>query len=303
MSQFLEIVYQRCVLGEGPHWDAARQQLFFVDIVAQNFLKFNPATRRTTKVDLDKQIGFAVPVEGSPEKFIVGQGRDITLLEWDGESQNPTSTRVLHTVDAQYPGNRLNDGKCDTQGRLWAGTMVENGEPENSGSLYELDLNGSVQKLFGGVGTSNGLAWNSTDTMMYYNDTNTRKVDRFAFNSENGTISGRTTVFDLAAAGLRGSPDGMTIDANGNLWVCLWDGYKVIQVDPNVGRVIGEINMPVKDITSAAFGGPNLNELYVTCASFHEEPNAGSLWRVTNLGGNIRGRAGGNSYKGLIPNN
>jgi len=300
MSIFIETVYQGPMqLGEGPHWDADRQQLYFVDIVGRRFHRFNPATGVTTFVNLADSIGFGVPVEGNPRKFIVAQGRNFAILDWDGNSTNPTSVDVVALTDIEYPGNRINDAKCDRRGRLWGGTIVENGEPQNSGSFYRLDLESNLTRQFGGVSVSNGIAWNAAGNVMYYIDTDTRKVDRFDFNEENGTIANRQTLFDLANTSLQGSPDGMTIDAEGNLWVALWGGSKIIQVNGVTGQLLREVTLPTTDITSAAWGGPNLDQLYVTSAGFNNEARRGSVFRLTNTG--TRGIEGGSNYRGRIP--
>jgi gluconolactonase len=168
------------------------------------------------------------------------------------------------------------------------------------GSLYKINK-GSITTMTGGISTGNGLAWNSNNTLMYYIDTNTRKVDVFDYNNGAGSISNRRTVYDFNTTGEAGSPDGMTIDASGNLWVGCWGGNQLIHVDTTTGRKARSVPLPTSNITSAAFGGPNLDILYVTSArsglsetDLLNQPAAGSLFQITNLG--VRGQSGGNAY-------
>jgi len=252
------------------------------------------------KVNIDNLGGISLvaPVEGEPDQYVVSTVRDLRLMEWDGHSNEPTSLTTILSVEPNLPGNRFNDGKCDSMGRLWAGTMVESGTA-GSGNLYKIDK-GNATNVQANINTSNGIAWNSANTLMYYIDTPTRKVDVFDYNHNAGTIFNRRTVYDFNSTGEAGSPDGMTIDTNGNLFVGCWGGNQMIHINPTTGQKIRSIPFPTANITSAAFGGPNLDILYVTSASIglseidlQGQPAAGALFQITNLG--VRG-SGGNSY-------
>jgi len=221
----------------------------------------------------------------------------LQMMDWDGRSTEPTSLTNMFSVEPDRPANRFNDGKCDANGRLWAGTMNDNDPVAN---LYR--VTNTIQQVQTGIGISNGIAWNRTNTLMYYIDTPTGKVDVFDFNNSEGQISNRRTVYDFSRVGERGSPDGMNIDANGNLWVACWGGTQIIQVDANTGQKMRSIDMPAQNITSIAFGGPNLDVMYVTSASDGlsdvqkaQQPAAGSLFQITNVG--ARGMSGGNNFR------
>lgn len=133
----------------------------------------------------EERVTLVVPVEGQDNTYVIGVGRTLQLMEWDGKSTTPTSLSSFLSVEPDRPGNRFNDGKCDSRGRLWAGTMNDN---DRSASLYRVTSN-SVSTALTGVGISNGIAWNSNSTLMYYIDTPTGKVDVFDYDLEQGTIS------------------------------------------------------------------------------------------------------------------
>lgn len=172
-------------LGEGPHWNATKQELLYVDISGQAVHRYVPGTGEHTQVRIDQErVTLVVPVEGQDNKYVVGVGRTLQLMEWDGKTTTPTSLSGMFSVEPNNPGNRFNDGKCDARGRLWAGTMNDN---DFSANFYRVDTN-SIQTVQTNVGISNGIAWNRDSTLMYYIDTPTNKVDVFDFNLEQGTI-------------------------------------------------------------------------------------------------------------------
>ncbi|CAL8113459.1 unnamed protein product [Orchesella dallaii] len=283
-------------LSEGPHWNADKQELYYVDITGQFVNRYVPATGERTRARIDQgEVSMVMPVQGQENRYVIGVGKTLQLMEWDGRSTTPTSLTTMFTVEPDNPGISFNDGKCDTKGRLWAGTF----SAQPIASLYR--VTNTIQQVVSNVGTSNGIAWNKANTLMYYIDTPTRKVDVFDFNDEEGTISNRRTVFDFNTSGESGSPDGMNIDSDDNLWVACWGGSQIIHVDPTVGRKIGSVSLPTSNITSIAFGGPNLDVMYVTSASDGlsdaqklEQPAAGSLFQITNTG--VRGQGGGNNF-------
>jgi len=191
--------------------------------------------------------------------------------------------KMLEPVE-DIASNRFNDGKCDPQGRFWAGTMAISLD-NNCGSLYRMNFNGSVEKVLNPVSISNGLVWSLDHKWMYYIDTPTRTVEAFHYEPITGHIKhSHTAVTFLEGEGL---PDGMTQDADGNLWICHWNGGRVSRWNPLTGKKLFEVMMPAARVTSCAFGGENLDELYVTTArkelserDLREQPNAGGLFRV-----------------------
>jgi sugar lactone lactonase YvrE len=182
-----------------------------------------------------------------------------------------TRARV-HIEDPEYhlPENRFNDGKCDPAGRFWAGTMAIS-EAEDQGSLYCLDTTLTVTCKVAGVSVSNGLAWSLDGKTMYYVDSPDRRVVAYDYDGATGGIDHVRTVYEVPEGG--GFPDGMTIDTDGCLWVALWDGGRVLRIDPRTGRSLDAIEMPVSRPTSCAFGGAHLDELYITSASINLSPD------------------------------
>jgi sugar lactone lactonase YvrE len=190
--------------------------------------------------------------------------------------------RRITSVAEAGPALRFNEGKCDTSGRFWAGTMAYDETP-GAGALYRLDPDGRASLMLIGVTISNGLAWSLDGRTMYYIDSPTRRIDAFSFTPETGEISDRRPVITIP--GELGVPDGMTIDAEGGLWVALWGGAAVHRYLD--GRLAEVIRLPVSQPTSCAFGGSDLDELYVTSAreglSFEQreaQQLAGAVFRV-----------------------
>ncbi|CAK9818087.1 rgn [Anthophora quadrimaculata] len=284
-------------LGEGPHWDHVTQKLYFVDIVGQKIYRFDPVTRAVTSVFIENgPVGFVIPIEGSTSKLVAGAGLDFLLLSWDGEKNLEKCTpRTLVTADSNPAETRWNDAKVDSFGRLWCGTMSFERDgifPPNMGSLYSIDNNLELKKQISPVTLSNGLTWNNKNDTFYYIDSLTYQVAAFDYNSETGTISNKRTIFDLQKNNIPGIPDGMTIDTDGNLWVALYAGNGVLQINPETGEQLRFVKINgAKNITSVAFGGPKLDTLYVTSASIQlneselkEQPYAGYLFAIKGLG-------------------
>jgi sugar lactone lactonase YvrE len=317
MSQYKVDVepVKKVYLGEGPHWDAKNQQLYFVDILDKAIHRYVPSTGQDFKVVIEEKgeghdsVSLVVPVENQPNKFVIGLGRSLRSIEWDGVSSKIDSMKTLHVVDDGNLGGRFNDGKCDSSGRLWAGTMGYEPVPgdldEKKGLLYKLDSNGQLTKHVDKIDIANGLAWSPDNSIFYYIDTFTYRVDAFDYDASAGTISNRRPAFDLKANNITGVPDGMCIDATGNLWVCVFAGQRILHVDPKVGKMIDYIEFPAVNITSCAFGGPNLDILYATSAKHGRtpeqlavEPEAGSLFSIKNTG--AKGLSAGVSFAGNV---
>jgi len=190
-------------------------------------------------------------------------------------------------IENHLPNNRFNDGKCDPQGRFWAGTMSLNEEP-NAGSLYAFE-NNIVQKKIENVTISNGLAWSIDHKTMYYIDTPTFEVVAYKFEKKTGCISDRQVALKIPIED--GFPDGMTIDDEGMLWIAHWDGWQVTRWNPNTGKKLLCIKLPASKITSCTFGGKDLTDLFITSAyvglsvdELKAQPLAGSLFVIRNCG-------------------
>ena len=266
----------KVLLGEGPWWNARTEQLYWVDIEGNAFHVFDSATGNDRKIDVGQMIGCCVGRKSGGVVLALQNG--FYGLNLETEKLTP-----LADPEAHLPENRFNDGKCDSRGRLWAGTTrVRHDEP--AGFLYRLDADLTVNRKLDDVWISNGLAWSRDDRTMYYIDSPTSEVVAFDFNASTGEIANERLVIEIPEGG--GSPDGMTIDEEGMLWVALWDGWRVIRVNPERGEIIDEVRLPVARPTSCVFGGANLDELYITTASTRmpaeelaKQPLAGGIFR------------------------
>lgn len=240
--------------GEGPVWDHRSQSLYWVDIDAARIYSYEPSTGRERTIHTGQSVGAVVPAHNGMLYAAMREGF-FRIDPLRGE------VRALIDPEAGKPDNRFNDGKCDSGGRFWAGTMACDGKPE-AGGLYRLDSEESVHTILDKVTISNGLGWSPDGTTMYYIDTPTRRIDAFDYNQENGAIFNRRPVVFIPAE--HGFPDGMCVDAEGNLWVAHWGGFQVSHWNPYTGQQIGSIAVPVERVTSCCFGGEALDQLYIT---------------------------------------
>ena len=245
----------RARLGEGPVWDDRRQVLHWVDIYNRRVHTFDPATGQ------DDFIEVAALVSGL---FIV-DGRHLVLAQENGLSTldlETAQTTPLVSIEADQPDNRLNDVRCDHQGRLWVGTMNNHDQP--AANLYRYDLDGSLHVIETGLSISNGLGWSPDQKTFYLTDSPRQVIYAYNFDVASGQVSNRHSHVDLTHESFY--PDGLTIDAEGCLWVAMWNGWCVIRFDPQ-GQEMMRVPLPVPLVTSCTFGGPSLTDLFITTAS------------------------------------
>jgi len=271
----------RSVLGEGPVWHAEKQVLYWVDIKGNKLHVFNPATKQNRTISTPKFIGCVAPRKSGG--LIAGLFDGFYTLDFDKENWE------LIADPEKNPENRFNDGKVDPRGRLFAGTMEDLQTKPAQGNMWRLDTNSKTPvKVFDGVGISNGLAWSSDHKTFYYVDTPLQRIDAFDYDIETGNLSNRRTVIKLQESGLDGYPDGMCIDAEDCLWLAHWEGSKVTRWNPKTAQLLRTVQLPVSKVTCPAFGGPNLDQLYITTASIRsdtvKEPLAGALFVLRNPG-------------------
>ncbi|HET7316322.1 MAG TPA: SMP-30/gluconolactonase/LRE family protein [Sphingomicrobium sp.] len=262
----------RANVGEAPVWVASEQALYWVDNKG----------KRVFRLGGDGGVReFATPFEVcclAPKRsggFIAGTDRGLAVI--DAEARN---FDVVANPEPDLPHNRFNDGKTDAHGRFWSGTM-DNREQELTGSLYRVDSDLSCTKMDSGYRVTNGPAFDPNRGRMYHTDSAAKTI--FAFDlSESGELS-RRRVFARFCDG-DGSPDGMTVDCDGYIWVCFWDGWCLRRLSPD-GEVVRKIDMPVQRPTSCTFGGLGFDRLYITSArrgidekALEMQPCAGGLF-------------------------
>lgn len=265
-------------LGEGPVWDDRSQQLYFVDITRHRVHIFGPSTGAHSSFDVGRPVGAVVLREDGGLVLAAHDG--FFLAEADGGG-----LEAFGTFRSDGATARFNDGKVSPAGRFYAGTMDWE-ESRPFGSLYMLEPDGSVSVVLEGVTISNGLAWSPDGGTLYYIDSPCHTVDAFRFDPEAGTVSDRRVIAEIPDA----SPDGMAIDAEGCLWVACWGGSRVERIDPADGRRLATVRLPTSHVSSVAFGGRDMDDIYITTARHHlssaqlaSEPHAGDLF-VTNAG-------------------
>ncbi|XP_065365391.1 uncharacterized protein LOC135958414 [Calliphora vicina] len=283
-------------MGEGPHWDVASQNLYYVDINAGKILRYSYNENKVykAKVEGEEYASFIIPVEGTTDQFAVGCGRRVLIVRWDGISKMAKAISTLFEVqmdDARHEGNRLNDGKCDSLGRLFAGTMRHVGDlyEHRWGELYKYEKGGKVELIKSDVGISNGLTWNDKIKKFYFADTADFEVKEYDYDVATGkiNINKPKVVLDFRKNSTNDYllPDGLTIDTQGNVYVATFNGSSVYTINPSTGKILLQIKLPCLHVTSVAFGGPNLDILFVTTANEDDlPPPSGSVFKVTGLG-------------------
>ena len=266
--------------GEGPIW--WNDHLLYVDIEGKKLIRLDAETEEETVWNIGERIGTIVPTEGSD---LIYAG-DTGFVRF-----NPSTGKKTNLGDPEATlrkTNRFNDGKCDPAGRFWAGTisLVKN---TGTANLYCLDTNGSIGLKIPDLTNSNGICWSADARTMYHIDTPTQTIRAFDFDLSSGDISNPRIVIDSAAKGYASSPDGMTIDSNGNLWVAFCHGACVICFDPIKDKEVRRIDLPCFETTACAFGGANLDRLFVTTGvkpNLHEH-DAGKVCVIDGL--NVKG--------------
>lgn len=266
----------QAALGESPVWDADNQILHLVDIIGKRIHQLDPATGDLTTIDVDGMPGAIALRRGGG--YIAGIGLDFATIEPDG-----TTTRLARAT----AGDRVNDGKCDARGRFIAGTM-DGSERLGAAALYQLLPDGALERLLPDVALSNGLDWNLAGDRLYYIDTTTRRVDVLEYDVDTGRVGERQTFADLKDAA--GRPDGLTVDAEGGVWVAVARAGMLHRYEPD-GRLDTVVQLPTRMVTSCAFGGSDLRDLFVTSsrallpeAERANDPVAGAVFVLQGLG-------------------
>jgi sugar lactone lactonase YvrE len=259
-------------IGEGPLWHPDEQALYWVDIEGQGIHRLDPASGAHVRWPTD------LPVTA----LGIREAGGFVVATRDGFAfwTPPGALTFIADPESDRPAARFNDGAVDRAGRFWAGTM----SPTPTSSLYRLDPDGTVHTMETGITTANGLGWSPDNRTMYFTDSPAQVIYAYDFDLATSAISNRRPF--VATSGEWGFPDGLAVDAEGYVWSARWDGGKVTRYDPT-GRAVQELHLPVKHITSCAFGGPDLADLYITSAwsplddaGRAAQPQAGDLFRA-----------------------
>jgi len=246
----------QCYLGEGPLWHAERKSCFWVDIERKEFYEFKWVERTVQRRSLDYRVSLIV--QDDHDQLVLGLEGGIARYNLESE----TLTWLID-IEKNEPNHRCNDGKVDSKGRLWIGTLQMD-FLKGAGSLYLLDENLLLYKRRTNVTISNGLAWSPDNTKLYYIDSPTNIVQSFLFDESTGRIVFEKDVIHIPKA--MGVPDGMAIDDEGMLWIAHWGGFGVYRWNPLNGELLSVLEVPAPNVSSCAFAGDELDHLIITTA-------------------------------------
>ena len=280
------------MLGEGPLWSPAERKLYWLDLTAPAIWRFDPVSGRNEPVGaaLDGYIGGMV-ARASGGFVLVDHRGMYTLDVATGRVER------LGVLTPNRPDTVFNDAKCDRMGALWTGTK-HTGERDPVGALFRLGADARIDKIDDGIICANGPAFSPDGGTAYFADSNTHRIHRYDVDTAAGAVGPRLPFATVDPTD--GEPDGMTVDAEGCLWVALWGGWRVRRYMPG-GRIEREIRLPVPQPTSPAFGGADMRTLFVTSArrdldgaALAEAPLSGSLFAIeADMGGLIEPRFAG----------
>ncbi len=270
----------RALQGEGAFWDVHSGRLLWVDIVSRAVHSWIPETGESTTLECPGPVTTVVPTTRG--RLLVAGSFGLAFLSDDG------SFEPIANPEEAVESNRMNDGKCDRFGRFWVGS-VSMARTEGAASLYRVDEHLEPTKAMGGLTISNGLAWSLDDRLFYHIDTPTLKVRSYRYDADEGAIGEQ--VGEIAYGEGLGRPDGMTIDAEGNLWIASFAGGCVLCWNPRTAELLRRVKIPCLHVTSCAFGGRNLDTLYVTTARIRTEESvleknlhSGGVFAITDAG-------------------
>lgn len=260
MPEIIKLVEENAKVGEGPVWDSTSQTLLWTDIQTGRMFRYDPESGTNETIHRGHYVGgFAVNKQGGLLQCI-----------WDGVVLWRSDEDWVQIHEGTHNGDQLkfNDVSADPAGRVFAGSFLDDGP----GKLFRFDPDGSVTVAEEGVGCSNGIGYSPDHRTMYYTDSMKRVIYAYDYEQATGNISNRRDFIQLADT--EGVPDGMTVDAEGFLWVAVWFGGCIIRFDPD-GQEERRIHFPASQTSSVMFGGRDLTDIYVTTADFPVEPGGG----------------------------
>ncbi len=263
-------------LGESPVWDHRGHVLYWIDIEESKLHGLDPKTSQHKSWGLPAKPG-SIGLNQSGG-LVAALNKGFAFIDLPSGYVTLATQPIADREDLKF-----NDGKCDRQGRFWAGTSDIN-ETSPIGGLYRFGEDGKAVKMDQGFTVANGLGWNLDNTIMYFTDSPERIIYQYDFEAKTGNISNRRPFVKVSEEA--GFPDGLTVDSEGYIWSAHWDGWRITRYSPQ-GKIDRIIKMPVQRPSSVCFGGPNLDILYVTSAikymSPHElakGPQAGNLFAI-----------------------
>jgi sugar lactone lactonase YvrE len=256
----------RCGVGEGPIWSAASRTVAWTDQLAPVLHRFSELDAAWSQVPVTEPLMCLIP--SADGAFVRASARTVTVTGL-GAASGP----VYELADRSA---RFNDGAADAAGRLWMGTKSVNGTP-GLGALLRVDGTDATAVLTG-MGTPNGIGWSPDGATMYVSDSTIGRIDAFDFDASSGSL-GASRPFAMIDP-TDGRPDGLAVDVEGGVWSALWGGGRVVRLTPS-GALEAVIELPVPLVTSCAFGGPELDRLYITTARLDTDtPGAGGLFAL-----------------------
>lgn len=250
------------VLGEGPWWDAERQQLVMIDIEGESLATFSATGSQILQYSLPGKPGTVIPTDKG--NYLLAMGKSVVLFS---EKSNKIDT--INKLGFNTDTLRFNDGKVAPDGSLWVGTVDCKMYSRPIASLYRFDGN-SMKEQLTGITVSNGIIWSPDKKTMYYIDSPTKTVKAYDYDVYTASISNERIIIRTPAEW--GTPDGCCIDSQGNLWVAQWGGACVALWDTKTGKMLYKIDVPAKNVTAVALGGPKLDQIFITSASIAMEP-------------------------------
>ncbi len=261
-------------LGEGPVWDDRSGELVWVDISSRLIHHWNPLTGESRSLATRGDVGAVVLCE---------DGAIVAAIECELWRVDDEEKWTLQAAVEPKPGVRFNDCRADPRGRLWAGTLQRDRQ-NGVAALYRLDPGGELTLVLPDRTISNGIGWSPDERTMYYIDSTTQRVVSYAYDLDTGDLGEQAIFAEIDPSD--GLPDGLTVDAEGGVWVCLFSGAKVRRYLPD-GTVQQEIALPLTNPTCPGFGGADLRTLYITTARHRltedqlaREPNAGAVLQL-----------------------
>ena len=270
------VVCSSDMLGEMPIWSERDQLLYWIDVRAPALHSYDPSRAKVHTYDLSEVVGSFFERQSGGLMLAMKSG----LYFYDTNTEN---SDLWLNLEPKLPNNRLNDGKCDRQGRFWVGSMND-GDRLPTGSLFCIEQGGEHRILFDGITIPNSLAFSPDGRLMYFTDTPKKMIMVYDFDTDVGIPRNPRIFRDMRDH--HGRPDGSTVDADGCLWNAEVAASRVVRYTPK-GEIDRIINLPVSVVTSCAFGGPRLDTLYITTArqgltleQLEKQPLAGSLFAI-----------------------